>query len=239
MAPAPDTVLFPGLQEDAFVRAPEVADLAADVMARWDEFAPLRQALADGQVSIEYVFETKHFDQFKEEFKPHTVSKVSKASPLWSSLTGRDLVVQFRRTFWAAWGERQRSAELYHALSHIRLEDGESGAPRIALAPHDVEEFRATLMRYGPALPGRRALVDAAAAWSSEHPDPATLGSFAEAVMDRVAEQVNAGAMDGNGYTATMTRVRRADPCVRSGDECSTHSAAFPAVASKCWAVPA
>jgi len=193
--------------EAAFIPAPEVEDLAADVLARWDEFAPIRRAIADGELEIVYVFETKHFDQFKEEFKPHTIAKVTKASPLWSSLTGHDLVIQFRRTFWAAFDEHQRSAVLYHEFCHVKLEDSETGAPKLSLAPHDVEEFRGTLLRYGPALPGRKALIEAATAWQFAQEAVALTPEQLDKVMDRVADQVNAGALNSNGTTATMTRI--------------------------------
>jgi hypothetical protein len=69
-----------------------------------------------------------------------------------------------------------------------------------------------------------------------------------DTVLDRVAEQVNAGALDDpeRGVTATMTRVggRKVDPetgeileCVRQDDVCVTHDATWPEVAKACWAV--
>jgi hypothetical protein len=203
VAANPEAGLFPGLMEAAFIPAPEVEDLAADVLARWDEFAPIRHAIADGELEITYVFETKHFDQFKEEFKPHTIAKVTKASPLWSSLTGHDLVIQFRRTFWAAFDEHQRSAVLYHEFCHVKLEDSETGGPKLSLAPHDVEEFRGTLLRYGPTLPGRKQLIAAAAAWQAENEPPALTPKQIHQVMETVFDQVNAGAL-GPDVTASM-----------------------------------
>lgn len=208
MATNPDGGLFPGLAAEPFVLAPEVASLAVTVMRRWEEFGELRRAIADGALEIAYVFETKPFDPEKEEFKPHTIAKVTKASPLWLSLTGHDLVIQFRKAFWDAFDDHRRQAVLHHELMHI-----EWAAGKLSLRPHDVEEMSKTARRYGPALPGRRELFTAFTTWQREQagenvvPLRAVVGeSFADRVMDRVVDEVNSGALDSNGTTVTASR---------------------------------
>lgn len=163
MATNPEGGLFPGLAAEPFIKAPEVASLAATVMRRWEEFGELRRAVADGALEIAYVFETKPFDPEKEEFKPHTIAKVTKASPLWLSLTGHDLVIQFRQSFWDVFDDHRRQAVLHHELMHI-----EWAAGKLSLRPHDVEEMSKTARRYGPALPGRRELFTAFTTWQRE-----------------------------------------------------------------------
>jgi hypothetical protein len=210
MATNPDGGLFPGLAAEPFVLAPEVASLAVTVMRLWEEFGDLRRAVSDGVLEIAYVFETKPFDPEKEEFKPHTIARVTKASPLWLSLTGHDLVIQFRKAFWDAFSDHQRQAVLHHELMHIEWSGG-----KLSLRPHDVEEMSKTARRYGPALPGRRELFNAFSAWQRDQagenvvPLRAVDGeSFMDRVMDKVVDEVNAGALDGNGTTVTASRIR-------------------------------
>lgn len=87
-------------------------------------------------------------------------------------------------------------------------------------------------------------------------------GATLDTILDKVADEVNAGALNGNGMTATMTRIgdRTVDtetgeiivsaetqavfraavdgvPCLRDGGDCVTHDAAWPEVAKACWAV--
>lgn len=168
----PETGMFPETLQEPFVDAPAVRDLAEEVMASFDEFRDLRDAVGNEEISIAYVFETKAFDQLTEEFKPHTVAKVTKASPLWRSLTERELVIQFRRPFWDAFKHEQRCAVLHHELTHIALERDEKGRLKLSLRPHDVEDFRATVRRFGPILPGRAAFLKALLDWQHEQDRP-------------------------------------------------------------------
>lgn len=63
----PDSGLFPVATEPAFVRSPEVEEIAGEVMDEWPEFEPIRTAIDDG-LTIAYVFETKPFDPTKDEY---------------------------------------------------------------------------------------------------------------------------------------------------------------------------
>lgn len=196
-----DPVRVPGLLdvvvEPPFIRSREVEDLAEDVIASFDEFEPIRTSVADAGLSIEYVFETRPFDPAKDEFKTHVIAKVTKAPPLWSSLTGHHLVVQFRRWFWERFDDEQRRAVLHHELSHVEVDEPDDhGRIPVSLRPHDVEDFAQTMLRFGPVIPGRSRFIKAYALWAAEHPDAAiTSGTEvrpaeveAEAFGHRVAE---------------------------------------------------
>jgi hypothetical protein len=199
MTAQPETLFGP--PPDAFVEAPDVEDLAVAVLSECDEFGFIHTAVNDG-LRIEYVFETKPFDALKEEVKPHTVAKTTKASPLWRAIAGVELVIQFRETFWHLFTETQRKAVLHHEFTHVEI-DPEG---RLSLRPHDVEEFTSTVRRFGPYLPNRVALVKAAQAWQHEqdHPEPVQLRPI-DAVLDRVVDEVNAGALGPNVTAERVT----------------------------------
>ena len=203
--------LFAGLIEPPFLRSREVEDLANDVIAEFDEFEPIQTAAHEG-LCIEYVWETKPFDPLKDEYKPHVIAKVTKASPLWLSLTGTHLVIQFRRWFWERFDDAQRRAVLHHELTHIEVDEpDDQGRIPISLRHHDVEDFTRTMRRFGPVIPGREAFVRAYVDWQAEH--PAELAeSFGHRVATAVAERVNAGEL-GPDVTATVRHSgREVDP---------------------------
>jgi len=174
----PESGLFPDSFVAPFVVAPEVEELAQLVIASCDEFANLEAALAESQVSIVYVFETKPFDPLKEEYKPHTIAKVTKAAPLWRALTNYDLAIQFRQAFWDAFDDRQRQAVLHHELTHIDIDEPDDQGPvKFSLRPHDVEDFSKTIRRFGAIIPGRAAFFKAFLDWQheQERPEPTKL----------------------------------------------------------------
>ncbi|MES2210936.1 MAG: putative metallopeptidase [Chloroflexota bacterium] len=205
--------MFPDTLVEPFVVSQEVADLADDVIASFDEFEPIQTAIRDAGLAIAYVFETRPFDPAKEELKPHTIAKVTKASPLWLVLGGHELVIQFRQAFWDLFDANQRRAVLHHELTHIEIDEpGNDGRVKLSLRPHDVEEFARTMRRFGPILPSRAGLVKAYLDWQHEQesPAPTPLRNIGREVMDRVVDMVNAGAMDdtAKGVKVTATRPR-------------------------------
>jgi Putative phage metallopeptidase len=167
----PETGLFPDDAEPAFVRSPEVEEVAERVMREWPEFQPIRDAVDDG-LEIAYVFETKPFDPTKDEYKRHVVAKVTKASPLWQCLAEVRLAVQFRQWFWEKYSAEQREAVLYHELKHIEITEPENpGDPlKISLKPHEIEEFYGVARRYGSVLPDIAKLVKVHSWWAQEQP---------------------------------------------------------------------
>lgn len=174
----PDEGMFPDAFLAPFILAPEVEDLAGLVMASCEEFRTIDEARRDSQISIVYVFETKPYDPTKEDFKPHTIAKVSKASPLWRALTNYDLAIQFRQAFWDAFSDRQRQAVLHHELCHLDVEEpDEQGRVKFGLKPHDIEDFNRTIRRFGSALPGRAQFFKSFLDWQheQERPEPTRL----------------------------------------------------------------
>ena len=205
------TGLFAGIIEPPFVRSRELEDLAGEVIATCDEFEPIQTAVRDAGLSVEYVWETKPFDPLKDEYKPHVIAKVSKANPLWLSLTGTHLVIQFRRWFWERFDDTQRRAVIHHELTHIDVDEpDDQGRIPISLRHHDVEDFTRTMRRFGPVIPGREAFVRAYVDWQAEHPlvDQDSLDKIVATAVDRI----NGGEL-GPNVTATVTRSGRvADP---------------------------
>lgn len=208
----PESGLFPNTLVEPFTEAPELAALADDVIASYDAFEPIQTAIHDAGLRIRYVWETKPFDPATEEFKPHTIAKVTKASPLWRHLGETELVIQFRKAFWDPFSDAQRRAVIHHELTHIVADEpDDQGRVKLSLRPHDVEDFTDTMRRFGPIIPGRAAFVKAFLDWQHEQdtPDPTPLRAVdMDQVLDRVVDEVNDGAL---GPNVTATRGRRTD----------------------------
>lgn len=197
----PDTGMFPETRVEPFIDAPELEELADDVLASFGEFEPIRTAMHEAGTRIRYVWETKPFDPASEEFKPHTIAKVTKASPLWRHLGETEIVIQFRQAFWGPFSEAQRRAVLHHEFTHIDIDEpDDQGRVKISLRPHDVEDFSRTMRRFGPIIPGRASFVKAYLDWQHEQetPDPVPLRPVIDQVLDEVVERVNAGELGPN-----------------------------------------
>jgi len=169
----PESGLFPDTLVPPFVEAPEVAELAESVLGQFDEFRAIREALRDDGLRIRYVFETKDFDPTKDEFKPHTIAKVTKAGPLWRCLAETEIVVQFREWYWDRFDEQERRGVLHHEFMHVVVDE----AGKVSLAEHDVEEFAKTVRRFGARRGHHAALFKAFTDWSheQERPEPTPL----------------------------------------------------------------
>lgn len=155
---------------DPFIVSEEVGDLAADVLHSFDEFRDLAEAVDESRVVITYVFETRPFDPAKEDYKPHTIAKVTKAPPLWQALALTDCVVQFRETFWRLFTPATRRAVLFHEFSHVGLDfNDKTGRTKVVLAEHDIEEFAGVMRHFGTAIPGRKAFINAYMEWAQEN----------------------------------------------------------------------
>jgi putative metallopeptidase len=181
--------MFDVILEPAFVRSREVADLAEDVIASFSEFEPIATAIREDGLVIGYVWETKPFDPAKDEYAPHVVAKVTKASPLWQALSDMHLVIQFRRWFWERFDDTQRRAVLHHELTHIDVDEADDhGRLPIKLRKHDIEDFNRTMQRFGPVIPGRRAFIAAYADWQRRNPEALSDGKSDEIVVDQAVQ---------------------------------------------------
>lgn len=188
MAMPMDPELFPDTYVEPFIVAPEVAELAESVLADFDDFVVIRLAIRDG-VRIAYVFETKPFDPAKDDYKPHIIAKVTKASPLWRLLGEHELAIQFRQPFWDAFDEQQRRAVLHHEFQHVELTKGDNGRWKVGLKEHDVEDFTRTMRAFGPILPSRAGFIKAFLDWKGEQRE-------AKEQASKVAEQVGDALVD-------------------------------------------
>lgn len=198
--------MFPDTLVPPFILSPEVADTAAQVMRSWDEFSGLRDAIWSevDPLSIAYVLDTKPFNMAEDEWTVHAVVNVTKASPLWRSLTGYHLVVAYRQAFWDAVGEldtAERLAFLHHGLSHI-----DALGSKVALRPHPVEGFPWTFRRYGPLSLNDKMFFRAGSLWSEDHPsEPTPLRSVAD-----IAEDVAAMPIVDQAIIAAAVKFKRA-----------------------------
>jgi hypothetical protein len=219
--------MFPGTEVEPFIAAPDLEVLVDSVIAGFDEFDPIAIAIREEGLSIACVFETKPFDPLEEELKPHTIAKVTKASPLWRCLTNREYVIQFRQAFWDAFDERQRTAVVHHELTHIDITVDAKGRTRYGTREHDVEDFTQTMRRFGPILPSRAAFVKAFLDWQheQERPEPTKLRSLdpeklGDALVDHASDmQTMADELGGdititaNGRSATVSPRERKAAC--------------------------
>lgn len=181
--------MFPDTLVEPFVRSDELRELGLDVIATFDEFRAIDTAMNEADLGIVWVFETKRFDPDTEEYKPHTIAKVTKASPLWRCLAGTPIVIQFRQTFWDAFDDKKRRAVIHHELTHIDVaEPDDQGRAKISLRPHDVEDFALTMRRFGPIIPGRATFVKAFLDWQHEQekPEPTKLRTVEDLAHDLV-----------------------------------------------------
>ena len=199
----PETGLFPDDADPAFVRSPEVEELAERVMREWPEFEPILTAVDEG-LSIAYVFETKPFDPTKDEYKRHVVAKVTKASPLWQCLADTRLAIQFRQWFWNKYTPEQREAVLYHELKHIEV-DLDSAPPKVSLRPHEIEEFYGVARRYGAVLPDIANLVKVHSWWAQEQPG-ATLEPGRS--VDQDTGEITEGTVEPDGLEDLSPKAR-------------------------------
>lgn len=201
MQPDLDEGLFPETLVEPFIVSEEVAELAEDVLARFDEFRSIREAIANDGLRIRYVFETKAFDPLKEELKPHTIAKVQKAGPVWRTLAETELVISFRQWFWEKFDEPARRRTLHHEFSHVQVEEpGPDGRPKVSLREHEIEDFGLTVRRFGP-RPWHASFFKSYLDWQHEQdqPEPTRLRTLGEAIVERFVDDVASRAEGADG----------------------------------------
>lgn len=70
-------------------------------------------------------------------------------SPKFNYLTGIDFVISIYQGTWDIMVEEQRKALLDHELCHCFVGEDKQGNPVYKIIPHDLEEFREIIERYG------------------------------------------------------------------------------------------
>lgn len=205
LEPTSQDEMFPDTYVPPFTLSDEVADAAAEVIAHWDEFRGLRDALESEAhpLAVAFVLDTKPFDVTEADWSVHTVVNVTKASPLWRVLSGHDVVVAYRQVFWDAHEPDERLAFLHHGLSHIDALGG-----KVAIRPHPVEGFPWTFRRYGPLSLNDRMFLRAGSLWTEDHPtEPTPLRSLDAFLAGEDGEQaMAAAAAEQWGDQATVDR---------------------------------
>jgi hypothetical protein len=158
----------------AFVLAPDVVDVAARVLGRFDELREVREAINDGDVVVTFWFDNAPFDPVKDEITHDTIGKAMKAPPFWKVATGMDAAIIVSAAFWEVFSTEQREATLLHELSHIEIARNKSGqATGVRISKHSIEEFTAVIRYYGSWLPDRAAFFKAFSVWQREQDAPA------------------------------------------------------------------
>jgi len=206
----PDSGLFPEVLEPPFVKSEALEELILSVRDTFPEFRDVVEAMDEGGITLGYVLETKPFDALHEEYKPHTIAKVTKASPLWREWGEVDAIIQFRRTFWTAFDDQQRRAVAYHELKHLQPSQDDNGRWKLALGPHELEEFSGVMRHFGPIIPGRKQFLDAAMAWvhEQEHPEPTPLRAVEDVATEAAGRLITSTMKPGSGVDS-MTITRR------------------------------
>lgn len=198
--------MFPDTRVEPFILSDEVAEVAGEIVAQWDEFRALRDAIDSEAhpLRVAYVLDTKPFDVGEADWTIHTVVDTKKAAPVWRVLSEYDVVVIYRQVFWDAHTPDERLAFLHHGLSHI-----DALAGKVAIRPHPVEGFPWTFRRYGPLSINDRMFLRAGSLWTEDHPtEPTSLRPVVDQVMDAVEAAAARGEFDdpATGTTVTATR---------------------------------
>jgi hypothetical protein len=165
------------------------------VVHHYREFEQLAEALDEDRITLVCLFETKPFDTQVEDYKPHTIAKVTKASPLWLAVSGRDVVIQYRRWFWQRFTSEQNRAVIYHELAHIELD--EHG--KVHLRDHDIEEFSGVVRRFGPIIPGRAAFIRSYLAWEVDVDARREAGAMGDQIVTALRAPAGANLADSIG----------------------------------------
>lgn len=140
----------PATEPEPFLEAPEVADVATQVMNRWPEsFSHLRQH------RLAYRFDTK-------PLKTHggcvTLARAHVVNPLYQSVTdGLAGIVVVNLSWWEAADDNARMALVDHELSHYATNDDTEALESVK---HDLELFVHEASRYGAWRSGIRRVAD-------------------------------------------------------------------------------
>jgi hypothetical protein len=148
------------LPEVLRTRVMEIADaLITPLLAQWDPertFEPAPQPRAIAEVLIEAVHDhlqgAKIGYLFKEKMKTRArvvLGKASKAGSKLEFFDDLDFIIEFNWQEWRRLSPMQRIALVDHELCHFGLEEDAEGNRDWVLEPHDIEEFKGVVQRWG------------------------------------------------------------------------------------------
>jgi hypothetical protein len=159
-------------------------------------------------VRIDYIFCT---EQLKEKGKV-VWGRAKKVSGLNAWLASEDrnpdaatpdefFVVEIHLGTWLMLDEKSKKALVDHELHHL---DVDIDTSKLSLLPHDLEEFNSIVRRYGLWRDDIEFFIRAA-----NGKERGLFDDRADQVLDRVADEINAGAL-GPDVTASVTKGARA-----------------------------
>lgn len=70
-------------------------------------------------------------------------------SPKFNYLTGIDFIISIYEDAWDIMADQEKRALLDHELNHCFVGENKDGEPVYTILPHDVEDFRVIIERYG------------------------------------------------------------------------------------------
>jgi hypothetical protein len=70
-------------------------------------------------------------------------------SPKFNYLTGIDFIISVYVEAWGIMVDQEKKALLDHELTHCFIGENKDGEPVYTILPHDVEDFRVIIERYG------------------------------------------------------------------------------------------
>lgn len=70
-------------------------------------------------------------------------------SPKFNYLTGIDFIISIYEDVWDIMADQEKRALLDHELNHCFVGENKEGEPVYTILPHDVEDFRVIIERYG------------------------------------------------------------------------------------------
>jgi hypothetical protein len=167
--------LLPEIEGAEFIRSDDVADIAREVLSEHgtvggvvDAFETAR-AIADEEIHVLWLLNTKPFDEAKEERSHDAAGKCIKAPRMWADVTGYDVAIWIREHYWLEADDRVKRAMLLHELLHVEIRRDKNDVAKVAVRKHDIEDFVAVAKHYGPIFGygngGAPAYVRAAEVW--------------------------------------------------------------------------
>lgn len=123
-----------------FVRAPEVAEVAAILLVRFPTFSHL------AEWRIDHWFDTK---LPKPRGGCTTIGKASVDGELVSARTGYDGLVVINQPWWMNADQNRREALVYHELCHFDTHVDDTGGATLRIVKHDLEMFVGEAAHFG------------------------------------------------------------------------------------------
>lgn len=152
--------------------APEIKEIALDIIDDVDEYSPLIN------IEVRYVWRDKHAKS-KGDAVYGKARKIAGLNAHLADAADPDLgffVIEIARDLWVHLEEHQQRALVDHELAHLVVAFDEDDVLSLSIRGHDLEEFFGVVRRHG--------------AW---RPEISTLSQLAGQQRLAVADAVNAG----------------------------------------------